>query len=172
MQRFVRDAPRSPPFPAAGHNSQEVVGSPSSVCFILHFYTGLPVNYLFLCTISCSAALFLQRVLPKQRCNRSITMRSWRQVLKDSLGRTQLYFAIPSNSLEKASRTSYEDSVGNEESASVLLEDDTHRLYPRDRRFGVVAIVIATCVLLLTAVGAFLFGLLQRCGSCYRANRS
>ncbi|KAK5989599.1 hypothetical protein PT974_07853 [Cladobotryum mycophilum] len=85
-------------------------------------------------------------------------MKSWRQFVKDLLGRPQTYFAVPSRSLEKLSRTSDEDSLDDQDGGHALLGGDTYRPYHPHRRFGVLAIITAICALVLTAVGAFLFG--------------
>ena len=85
-------------------------------------------------------------------------MRSWIQVIKASLGRPQMYFAVPSASLEKSLRTSDEDSLGNQDGARALLRDEAYSLYHQHRRFGVLSIITVTCVLVITAVAAFLFG--------------
>ncbi|KAI0098118.1 hypothetical protein F4776DRAFT_532110 [Hypoxylon sp. NC0597] len=86
-------------------------------------------------------------------------MRSFIEVIKLSLRRAQTYSAVPSAGLEKPSRTFDEDTLDGEDSSRTLMGDEEHyRLYHPRRRFGAIAIISSTCALLLTAVGAFLFG--------------
>lgn len=85
-------------------------------------------------------------------------MRPWRQVVKDLVGRPQMYFAVPSANLEKSLRTSDDDSLDDQDGARALLGDEVYPLYHPYRRFGVFGIIIAISVLALTAVGAFVVG--------------
>jgi len=85
-------------------------------------------------------------------------MQNWRKVVKDSLGNPKLYFALSSSTLEKSSRTSSEDSLDDQDGQRALLEGEGYRLYSPRRRFGILYIISAACVFIITAVGSFLLG--------------
>ncbi|KAI1456424.1 hypothetical protein F4805DRAFT_432819 [Annulohypoxylon moriforme] len=79
------------------------------------------------------------------------------EFIKGSIRRPQTYSAVSPGSLEKSSRSS--DDTQDVQEDDALMEDEAHYpLYHPRRRFNIVAIIAATCALILTAVGAFLFG--------------
>ncbi|KAI2472785.1 hypothetical protein F4781DRAFT_419940 [Annulohypoxylon bovei var. microspora] len=86
-------------------------------------------------------------------------MRSLIDIIKGSLRQPQTYSAVSSASLEKSSRTSDDDTLNSQDDSSALMGDEAHYpLYHPRRRFSILAVITATCALMLTAVGAFLFG--------------
>ncbi|KAI0893770.1 hypothetical protein F4806DRAFT_474313 [Annulohypoxylon nitens] len=79
------------------------------------------------------------------------------EVIKGTVHRPQTYSAVSPGSMEKSSRNSDDETQDGQEDA-LMGDDASYPLYHPRRRVSIITIIAATCVLLLTSVGAFMFG--------------